>query len=519
MKRLYLHFLAFLLALFGLLPTRAAEQTQIDVLFVFDKTALDYLKVKSKGPRHAVLAALSEVNEALRSSGLGHVRLASAGFVCRPEFSSATADPGVSVKEGMFRDLQSIYFDVAFKELRNRYNADVVTLFIDNGDEPYNLAGLSLGLVSEEKFRAGTPGERYVPSELNAFTVVQVRELDIARYTYTHEVGHLLGCGHAAEQAAQPGPQYFNDSSGYYIRESEKAGIRAANPLKKGEEREVCLATVMCYEFGVEGIKAPIHNIPLFSSKSLFYTDSGSSRVFAVGDEHCDNAGTIRRLAPLVAAYRQAPAAEQSGVSGPAERQVEATVSEQNESAPEASAEAEPQVPAEAAGPDYTLNLEDILLLVLIGIAFVIMLVSILQLRLLARHRAAERQAASAPPRVLPPWAAVATRELPCVGSCVILAGTLSTGVPAEYRISLEILARQGRFSIGRNAHSDICIPDPTVSSAHAELRLEDNNLYLVDLGSANGTEVNKQRLGRKEGIVLRAGDSITMGIAQFTLK
>ena len=50
---------------------------------------------------------------------------------------------------------------------------------------------------------------------------------------------------------------------------------------------------------------------------------------------------------------------------------------------------------------------------------------------------------------------------------------------------------------------------DPGVSRHHAELRVEDGEVVLVDLGSTNGTFVNGQPVRR---VVMTDGTQVTLG-------
>ncbi|MCM8533171.1 MAG: FHA domain-containing protein [Lentisphaeraceae bacterium] len=50
-------------------------------------------------------------------------------------------------------------------------------------------------------------------------------------------------------------------------------------------------------------------------------------------------------------------------------------------------------------------------------------------------------------------------------------------------------------FTIGRTEDNDICIPDGTLSSKHAELRKEGDAYRVVDVGSTNGTRINGERI------------------------
>ncbi len=54
------------------------------------------------------------------------------------------------------------------------------------------------------------------------------------------------------------------------------------------------------------------------------------------------------------------------------------------------------------------------------------------------------------------------------------------------------------------------------VSRRHAAIRRGENTLMLVDLGSANGTHLNGQRLTPDQPRVLRDGDEIRMGKLVF---
>lgn len=63
---------------------------------------------------------------------------------------------------------------------------------------------------------------------------------------------------------------------------------------------------------------------------------------------------------------------------------------------------------------------------------------------------------------------------------------------------------------VGRNPDSDIFLDDITVSRRHAEItRKEGESFRLNDVGSLNGTYVNKERV---EEATLRSGDEIQIG-------
>ncbi len=68
-------------------------------------------------------------------------------------------------------------------------------------------------------------------------------------------------------------------------------------------------------------------------------------------------------------------------------------------------------------------------------------------------------------------------------------------------------------FSFGRSPDNAITIASPLASRRHAELRAEEGGYVLYDLGSANGTFVNGQRVQRH---LLRPGDVIQIGDEQY---
>lgn len=62
---------------------------------------------------------------------------------------------------------------------------------------------------------------------------------------------------------------------------------------------------------------------------------------------------------------------------------------------------------------------------------------------------------------------------------------------------------------LGRGTDCDLRLVDPGVSRHHAELRVEDGQVVLVDLGSTNGTFVNGQPVRR---VGLSDGTHVTLG-------
>ncbi|MEO6882087.1 MAG: FHA domain-containing protein [Mycobacteriaceae bacterium] len=70
-------------------------------------------------------------------------------------------------------------------------------------------------------------------------------------------------------------------------------------------------------------------------------------------------------------------------------------------------------------------------------------------------------------------------------------------------------LLDQPMTSAGRHPDSDIFLDDVTVSRRHAEFRQEGSDFAVVDVGSLNGTYVNREPM---DSSVLANGDEVQIG-------
>ncbi len=70
-------------------------------------------------------------------------------------------------------------------------------------------------------------------------------------------------------------------------------------------------------------------------------------------------------------------------------------------------------------------------------------------------------------------------------------------------------LLDQPTTSAGRHPDSDIFLDDVTVSRRHAEFRLENDEFQVVDVGSLNGTYVNREPV---DSALLANGDEVQIG-------
>jgi len=87
--------------------------------------------------------------------------------------------------------------------------------------------------------------------------------------------------------------------------------------------------------------------------------------------------------------------------------------------------------------------------------------------------------------------------------------GKASAGTP-ESRGEEQVLHLTHSVTVlGRAAEADLRLNDPGVSRRHAEIRLENGQFVLVDLGSTNGVRVNESPVTRRQ---LMPGDRIELG-------
>jgi len=72
------------------------------------------------------------------------------------------------------------------------------------------------------------------------------------------------------------------------------------------------------------------------------------------------------------------------------------------------------------------------------------------------------------------------------------------------------------RVLVGRSSGADLRIEDDRVSRLHARVEMRDDGVYVEDLGSRNGTELNGERV---ESAKLRVDDEVTVGPATLIFR
>ena len=92
---------------------------------------------------------------------------------------------------------------------------------------------------------------------------------------------------------------------------------------------------------------------------------------------------------------------------------------------------------------------------------------------------------------------------------------SIHSPIPAVVRIEsgfyagLEWPLDRSSTVIGRGRNADLVLNEATISRAHALFGFEGDNLFVQDLGSTNGTQVNGVREQRR---FLSDGDELRMG-------
>ena len=69
--------------------------------------------------------------------------------------------------------------------------------------------------------------------------------------------------------------------------------------------------------------------------------------------------------------------------------------------------------------------------------------------------------------------------------------------------------------TLGRDLENEVVLDDPACSRRHAQIEFKDGSYVLTDLGSANGTLVNDQRVSTRQ---LSDGDRIVVGQDQIVI-
>jgi hypothetical protein len=81
----------------------------------------------------------------------------------------------------------------------------------------------------------------------------------------------------------------------------------------------------------------------------------------------------------------------------------------------------------------------------------------------------------------------------------------VNPGLPSAWEIPL----RPGINSIGRGAANSFVVTDPSISTSHCQIELRDDSAIIRDLGSTNGTYLNRAKINES---ALQAGNTVHLG-------
>jgi hypothetical protein len=228
----------------------SSKKPVIDVLVMYTPQA-----AKKRGGETGVRAlaglAVDTVNQAFKSSDI-QAKMRLVGV----EEWSYTLDARLPLVEG----LHALRDDSKVVELRNKLNADLVAGFVGTS------AGGAAGVAYLMKNPKGQGKYGY---SLSAAAYIGG-----PHYTFTHEIGHNLGCIHAKDQS---GRGVFPYSYGW--RFSGRNG------------KKYC--TVMSYRRYSDELRLPVYSNPRIPYKGT-----------PTGTTEADNARTISQTAKVVAKYR-----------------------------------------------------------------------------------------------------------------------------------------------------------------------------------------------------------------------
>ena len=94
-----------------------------------------------------------------------------------------------------------------------------------------------------------------------------------------------------------------------------------------------------------------------------------------------------------------------------------------------------------------------------------------------------------------------------------IPAGSAALVVVKGPQLGYFFVLKAGKNTLGRNDDVDMLLDDVTVSSKHAVIKKVDNKWQLTDLGSLNGTYVDRNRV---DEIFLLGGEELQIGKYRF---
>ena len=280
---------------------------EIDILVVFDKTALSWLDKKRRTATGFAGEQIDKMNLALANSGLDKDFKVSLRGVFAAGFD-VTRDCGYMPRAVLVQAVKNVAMDEGEKWAqvraeRDRLGADIVMVLADSRPnipiERFDgVCGISFGLESEYGGGNGFPSKNWLDlGREAAYGVCDIRIVELDN-TFGHEVGHLMGAGHSEILSpfySEPGPQLFPYS----------CAMMFLDPVDYNY-----YYTIMGYNSADGQSNSPEYDeIPYYSSPALTHPATGTP----LGDDSHDNVRTLRETCLLVSQYRVRTAAGSGG--------------------------------------------------------------------------------------------------------------------------------------------------------------------------------------------------------------
>ena len=89
--------------------------------------------------------------------------------------------------------------------------------------------------------------------------------------------------------------------------------------------------------------------------------------------------------------------------------------------------------------------------------------------------------------------------------------------IPVETEQIDTIEIKQAEVIVGRDPNNKIYIPDETISAQHCQIYISDQQWWINDLNSTNGTYLNDEIIDRP--CVMTDGDMIMFGQVKFSIQ
>ena len=225
-----------------------SSSTTLDILVLYTDPA-----AQESGSETAIKAlagsAVGNVNTALTNSGVTQ----RAKLVATEKFSYTSSGD-------LSADLTKIASDSQVETWRNQYKADLVCLLVKSNSG----STMGIGHLGSANGNSGA-----------AYSVCKVMAVGSPIRSFAHEIGHNLGCGHAADQGGSSGA--FSYSFGWRFKGTDDKNYR----------------TLLSYQ------KEPTEpRIPYYSAPSVSYQGT------ATGTATADNAKTISAVIVKAIAYK-----------------------------------------------------------------------------------------------------------------------------------------------------------------------------------------------------------------------